>query len=70
MSTRRKIAVEWKPIETAPKYGRLLRLKHGDKEALGHWSNVTNQWIVWRPIRDADKQPKEVLDWEPTEWTA
>jgi hypothetical protein len=37
---------------------------------MGHWSNVTNQWIVWRPIRDADNQPKEMLDWEPTEWTA
>jgi hypothetical protein len=57
-----------KGMETAPKYGRLLRLKSGDKEAIGYWSSVSNQWIVWRPGRDADKKPKEALDWEPTEW--
>ena len=30
----------------------------------GHWSNVASQWIAWRPTHDADKQPKEALDWE------
>jgi hypothetical protein len=61
-------AMAVKPIDTAPKYGRLLRLKRGDKEAIGYWSSVSNQWILWRAARDADKQPKEALDWEPTEW--
>ena len=28
-------------METAPKYGRLLRLKRGDKEAIGYWSSVS-----------------------------
>jgi hypothetical protein len=55
-------------METAPKYGRLLRLKRGDKEAIGCWSSASNQWIVWRPARDTDKKHKEALDCELTEW--
>jgi hypothetical protein len=57
---------EWKPIETAPKDGRQIRVKRDDSEETVVWAHALNDWAVGRQPRELERAT--LLSWEPTHW--
>ena len=56
---------EWKPIATAPKDGREIRVKRDGMEAIVRWAPPFDDWAV--EYQGPVVGWKLVL-WEPTHW--
>jgi hypothetical protein len=57
---------EWKPIDTAPKDGRQIRVKRDDSEETVVWAHALNDWAIGRQPRELERAT--LLSWEPTHW--
>jgi hypothetical protein len=57
---------DWKPIATAPKDGRYIRVKREHFEETVAWSNPLEGWVL--PIHPRDAERATLLAWDPMYW--